>query len=223
MFANRRKPLVLLGVACTLGLGRSAGAHEGHDHPAPSRGGTVVMSKAHHFEVVFARDGLKVYPLAPADTPAAIARLTGTATLTIPGAPKPFAYALKPMPEAPGRPPAALGVAVDLGRVPVRGTTVAIRVAGLADPAEPTAAFTVPFAPGGGAPGIAVAPATKADEPAIAAQKTCKVSGEALDSMGGPLKVTLGGRSTYVCCQSCVKEIRANPAKFLGAPAPARP
>jgi len=218
MHANLRKIPLAPRAALILGIGLigPAGAHEGHDHPAAAHGGVVAMSKAHRFEVVFARDGLKVHPLAPADTPAAIAGLTGTATLTIPGVPKPFTYALRPMPEAPGRAPVALGVAVDLGKVPAKGATVAFRVAGLADPAEPTAAFTVPFAPIG-PPAITAAKSTAADAKAIAAQKTRPVSKESLGWMGTPVKLTRGDRSIFLCCGICEKDVRADPDKFFGA------
>lgn len=36
------------------------------------------------------------------------------------------------------------------------------------------------------------------------AQKICPVSGKKLTSMGGPVKVEMGGRTLFVCCQGCV-------------------
>jgi hypothetical protein len=65
---------------------------------------------------------------------------------------------------------------------------------------------------------ITIGKATQADQPAIAKQKTCPNSGEPLGSMGVPIKVTRGERSVFLCCQSCVKTVLANPDKFLGAP-----
>ena len=34
--------------------------------------------------------------------------------------------------------------------------------------------------------------------------------------MGGPLKVTRGDRSVFLCCKSCLKDLRADPDKYLG-------
>jgi YHS domain-containing protein len=34
--------------------------------------------------------------------------------------------------------------------------------------------------------------------------------------MGGPLKVTRDGKSTFVCCKGCLKELQANPEKYFG-------
>lgn len=46
-------------------------------------------------------------------------------------------------------------------------------------------------------------------------QKTCPVSGEALGSMGGPIKIMHEGRAVFLCCSGCEKEFRADPEKFL--------
>ncbi len=37
--------------------------------------------------------------------------------------------------------------------------------------------------------------------------------------MGGPLKVSLGDKSTFICCKGCLKEVQANPEKYFGASA----
>lgn len=46
-------------------------------------------------------------------------------------------------------------------------------------------------------------------------QRTCPVMGSLLGSMGQPIKVTVNGRSTYVCCQGCVASVQQNPARYL--------
>jgi uncharacterized protein YbaR (Trm112 family) len=63
--------------------------------------------------------------------------------------------------------------------------------------------------------------ATKTDQRAIDAQKTCPVSGEGLGSMGTPIKVTRGDRSVFLCCPACLKKVEAEPDKFLGTTADA--
>src|SRR5690606_6737623 len=39
-------------------------------------------------------------------------------------------------------------------------------------------------------------------------QKACPVSGEPLGSMGAPIKVTVEGRSLFVCCEGCVEDAK---------------
>ena len=44
--------------------------------------------------------------------------------------------------------------------------------------------------------------------------KTCVVSGEALGSMGEPVKVSHEGREIRLCCKNCEKGFQKDPAKF---------
>ena len=202
-------------------LGGIASADDGHKHGAPLHGGKVAMTKEYHFEVVLAKDGLKVYPRSHEDKPLEASRLTGTATFYHPNSPKPwFERKLAPISAGPGQPIASIGTAVDLAKLPASGAKVEFKVEGLPEAAETTASFSVPVAL---APSneIVVAKATQADAKEVAALKTCPVSKEDLDSMGGPLKVTRGDKSTFICCKGCLKQIQANPDKFLGAQASA--
>lgn len=204
-----------------LALGGLALADDGHKHGAPHHGGKVAMTKEYHFEVVFAKDGLKVYPRSHEDQPIDASRLTGTATFYHPDSPKPwFERKLAPTAASPGKAPASIGSSVDLSKVPATGAKVQFKVEGLPEAAETTASFTVPFAvaPGGE---LVVTKATQVDAKAVAALKNCPVSKEDLGSMGGPLKVTRGDKATFICCKGCLKEIQANPDKFLGAQASA--
>jgi hypothetical protein len=45
--------------------------------------------------------------------------------------------------------------------------------------------------------------------------KTCIVSGEALDRMGKPRDVVVGGRLVRLCCADCKKDLEKDPAKFI--------
>jgi hypothetical protein len=132
----------------TLGIGLvdMATAQEGPKVARTARGGDLVTTPRHQFEVFFYRTGLRVFPRGTAGVPVDVAKLSGTVTVTIPGAPKPFVYPLKGGPATGGREPESLDLIVDLSRVPVTGSTVAFEVTGLADPAEGRVSFTVPFA-----------------------------------------------------------------------------
>ncbi|WP_395737099.1 hypothetical protein [Prosthecobacter sp.] len=59
---------------------------------------------------------------------------------------------------------------------------------------------------------------TKAPEgiPATYPLKTCAVSGEAFGGeMGKPVKVSHEGTDVYLCCKSCLKDFKADPAKYV--------
>jgi len=46
-------------------------------------------------------------------------------------------------------------------------------------------------------------------------QLSCPVSGEPLGSMGKPWKVSALGRSFYLCCKGCEKDVKADPKGVL--------
>jgi hypothetical protein len=195
------------------------------------RGGTLVKTGRHQFEVFFYKTGVRVFPRNAAEKPVAVSALNGTAMFVLPGVSKPFVYPLQGAVAGNGPAPRSLDLGVDLSKVPVSGTKVTFEIHGLADPAEPSATFTLPFAlPGPAATATAtptatprVVPATlsitraaAADQPAINAQRVCRVSGAPLGSMGTPIKAARGDRAIFLCCQGCVKRIQANPDQYLG-------
>ncbi len=59
---------------------------------------------------------------------------------------------------------------------------------------------------------------TKAPEgvPASYPLKKCVVSDEAFGGeMGKPVKVTHEGTDVYLCCKSCLKDFKADPARYV--------
>lgn len=213
--------LLVMFATLSLGLAASASADDEHEHGAPLHGGKVAMTKEYHFEVVFAKDGFKVYPRSHEGQPVDASRLTGTATFYHPSSPKPwFERKLTATSASPGKPVSSIGTAIDLSKVPTSGAKAEFKIEGLPEAAETTASFTVPVAMAATREIVAIK-ATKADEKAVAALKSCPVSKEDLNSMGGPLKVTRGDKSTFICCKGCLKELQSNPDKFFGAQASA--
>ena len=53
------------------------------------------------------------------------------------------------------------------------------------------------------------------DRQLAARQKVCPVTEKPLDSMGGPVKVDLGGRVVFICCKGCEGRLRKNAAEYL--------
>jgi YHS domain-containing protein len=46
-------------------------------------------------------------------------------------------------------------------------------------------------------------------------QRVCPVSGELLGAMGKPFKTTVKGRTVFLCCEGCEKELKDNADKYL--------
>lgn len=226
MHPASRKSRAAVWAVLALGLG-STGPSPAQDAVGPHRG-VLESTKHHRFEVVFTADGFKVFPSGIEGKPLDVAKLSGKATFYHPNSPKPwFERALSPM-AGPGQTPGSLDCTIDLSKVRLPGVKTAFEVNGLADPAEPSASFAVPFGPPRASPAAPVRPAptpvaitfaksTRADQPAINKQRVCLVSGESLGSMGAPIKATRGNSSVFLCCQACLKKVQANPDQYFGA------
>jgi hypothetical protein len=196
--------------------------HAGHDHgehahSSPEHGGTITETDHYRFEVVLKRDGLRVYPHGEGLSPTDVAALKGRAYFLMPGA-KAYSdpYPLRPLAPAAGQPADALGVDVDLSGVPTEGAKVTFQVWGLPEQAEPKAEFTVPFALSEPVE-IRVAKATAADAIGVAAQGICPISGDDLTAMGGPIRVSRGEESLFLCCQGCLDPIKAEPDRYFAS------
>lgn len=53
-------------------------------------------------------------------------------------------------------------------------------------------------------------------------QKICPVTDALLGSMGTPVKVTVKGRTVFLCCEGCEEDINKNADKYLAKLAQAR-
>lgn len=53
------------------------------------------------------------------------------------------------------------------------------------------------------------------DQALVDAQKICPVGKQELGSMGTPIKVMLGDRPVFVCCEGCREPLLAEPDKYL--------
>lgn len=64
-----------------------------------------------------------------------------------------------------------------------------------------------------GMEGVSLLP--PAEQAAALAQRTCPVTGLPLGAHGKPLKVQLGNRTVFVCCEGCILALKSNPDKYL--------
>jgi hypothetical protein len=136
---------LMLGGLTGIGPFRPVAAQDVPSSAKTTRGGLLAKTEHHQFEVFFYPTGLRVFPQSVHGTPVAVSKLTGTATFTLPGAPKPFVYTLKGASAAGGREPESLDLSIDLSKVPAAGSKVAFEIDGLDAPAGGHVSFTVPF------------------------------------------------------------------------------
>ncbi|WP_038160689.1 hypothetical protein [Verrucomicrobium sp. BvORR106] len=62
---------------------------------------------------------------------------------------------------------------------------------------------------------MASAPVASAADPKPYPLKTCVVSDDELGTMGKPYEFTHDGQQIKLCCKSCLKKFKADPAKYL--------
>jgi hypothetical protein len=218
--ASKYLPTFCAALALAIGFIDVSRAHADPVRGSAPHGGTLEKTKHYQFEVVCAADGIKVYAYGMEGKPLDGSKLTGTATFYHPSSPKPwFDRPLRAVAVGPGQAASSLNLTTDLSKVPAKGVKVVIEITGLPDPDEATSTITVAYSVPSVSPAvITFTKATSADQAAISAQKVCKISGGDLFAMGGPVKVSRGDKSTFICCKSCLKEIQANPDKYLGKP-----
>ncbi len=140
--ATTRMLIAGVAIAGAWGLG-SPGLGEGQETPQvvkTARGGLLVKTPRHQFEVFFFPTGVRVLSKTAAGQPVDLAGATGTATFYHPNSPRPWFS--RPLRASGG----TLDLAIGLGNAPASGAIVTIQVAGLADASEPAATFTVPLA-----------------------------------------------------------------------------
>jgi YHS domain-containing protein len=80
---------------------------------------------------------------------------------------------------------------------------------------RPTATFGQPVAVSKPKPQVTLAALDQGDEAGIARQRVCPVTGAALDSMGSPVKVLVGGQALYLCCKGCLAKVQSAPEAYL--------
>jgi hypothetical protein len=107
-----------------------------------ARGGLLVTTPQHQFEVFFFRTGVRVFPQTGAGQPVDITGATGTATFYHPNSPQPWFS--RPLIAKPGQ-PGSLDLAIGLTNAPASGAKVEFEVTGLAGAGDAAAKFNVPL------------------------------------------------------------------------------
>lgn len=173
-------------------------------------GGELAYAAATWHEVVFRPDGVRVFLYDGKGQPVDVSRIGGQITMTVDGNPKPYTYPLRPDTTR-GAAINTLHLALDLSKVPDGRMQTEFSISGIPSQSQP-ARFAQKFYI-----------TRSAAEVAIAQQRICPVSGNALGSMGAPPAVRIGDRDVYVCCADCTNALKADPQKYLAKLPPVGP
>jgi hypothetical protein len=182
--------------------------------PAP-HGGRMTTLKSLSVEVVCQPREIRVYLYDPLPTPADVKNVKGEVVLQRRSGKAESPVALRFVAAATEREQSYLAAAVDLSGVKDGDVTATIKLENVlgADPA--TVKFSQPVILAKPRLEVVVAPLDDSDKPLIAQQKVCPVTGAALDSMGGPIKVLVGQQPLYLCCEGCLGKVKKDPEKYL--------
>ncbi len=147
--------VILGGIPPIAGPGRGRAQQEAAPERS-ERGGALVRTPRYRFELFCYTSGLRLFASDPSGAPIDASTLEGTATFYHPNSLDPwFTRPIRPAPTQPGHPSQSLDLAIDLGTVPRTGATVTFAIAGLPDPEEPAARFSLPFTLVASGPGSA--------------------------------------------------------------------
>jgi YHS domain-containing protein len=173
-------------------------------------------------EVVYRPQEIRVYLYEASMRPLKARGVQGRATMKVQGRGQVFVRTLGHVALPAGsREQDYLSAKVDLSHVRDGSITVRFDLSDLPDPKQSQLTFTQEFALSKIPLKVTLVALTKADQPGIARQKVCPVTGAALGSQGTPVKVLIGdhpedgARPVYLCCKGCLEKTENNPELYL--------
>ena len=189
--------------------------HGGYDQPAPPpHGGQLATLKPLTFEVVYQPQEVRIYVYGPLPQPPTEEAMRGEIFLERRSDQRMARLALRHV-ERPKGEQDYLSAPVDLSQIRGGELTATIKVENVPLLPHATATFTQEVFLSQAWPEVVLATLDQSDRALIARQKVCPVTGAALDSMGGPVKVLVGQRPLYLCCKGCLGKVQSDPEAYL--------
>lgn len=210
------------------GASRTTDSHSEHNHASskppmklgldagdlqPMYGGQVSATKWHYFEVIYLPQETRVYVYSPSRSPLEGIGLRGEAVMQINGNSTPFRYPLKERMDSRHR--VYGSIEVDVTRVRDGDMQVTFELERLPFKEEKKATFTQTFYLTRPPVKVTVAPLAPADGALIMQQETCPVMETGLREQGNPVKLLVGDEPLFVCCVSCIDEVKKHPQETL--------
>ncbi len=194
--------------------GAPQGEHAAQKEPAPPHGGQLTAADPLTFEVVYLPQEIRLYLYRGVPRPQSAKGVTGEVSLQLRNDKRATRVALRHVAQRAGQQD-YLSAPVDLSRVKAGELTAAIKLANLPLQNHRGITFTQAVVVSKAKPQVTLAALDQSDEAGIARQKVCPVTGAALDSMGGPVKVLVGGQPLYLCCKGCLGKVQSAPEAYL--------
>jgi hypothetical protein len=186
-------------------------------------GGEYLVTQTSYYEVVYMPLQTRIYLFDKKMKPLSARDVHVQMSLTLPdeSSPRriPFQYVTLPAGTAEQD---YVVAALDIRKIE-HETPITIEFSGLPDRQHPTALFTPLFSPANVRPYVARVLLTQADSDAIARQRVCPVSGQALSPNGRIVKLYIADRPLYVSGEDCVSAVEKSPEKYLWRPAGSEP
>ena len=230
---------VLLILAATTSAASLALAHEGAHGPGPSRpsapvrtaprtrpvgpaydppfvaphGGQLSRTTGNSFEVVYGPYETRIYVYDMFRSPKSAQGIQGSATMQVQSTGRAFRYPVQFVP-TPGVQD-YLTIPVDLTHVRDGDMKITFELANVPSDVEPSAHFTQIFSMSRAPAAITVVPLTENDRALVEKQRVCPVMDAGLNEHGQPIKLMVGGQPVFVCCESCVEEVKKDPQKYV--------
>jgi hypothetical protein len=108
-----------------------------------------------------------------------------------------------------------LSATADLSGAKEKSLMATIKLRNLPVANHSTAEFSRAVVVSESKPTVTPAELDKSDQAGIAHQKVCPVTGAKLGSMGDPIKLLIGGKPLYLCCQGCLNKVKNDPRAYL--------
>ena len=174
----------------------------------------MTTAKPLTFEVVYLPQEIRVYLYGAMPLPETSKDVTGEVSLQRPYDERATRAALRYVAQPAGQQD-YLAAPVDLSRVKDGDLTATVKLANLPLQNRPGIAFAQSVVVSKAKAQVSLAALDQSDQAGIARQRVCPVTGAALDSMGGPIKVLVGGQPLYLCCKGCLGKVQSDPEAFL--------
>lgn len=178
--------------------------------PRTPHGGRFLDAGLYGLEVVYLPRETRVYLFGRSMEPLSTQTLQAQMSPHARGESSPQHILLQHVPSSGPKDQDYLAAAVDMTQLPDE-TPISFRFEKLPDRRHSKAEFAPIFHPSEIRPDVVRVSFVQADREGLTRQKTCSVTGALLGSMGEPIKVLVGDRPLYLCCDGCIERVKKAP------------
>ena len=179
---------------------------------SPPHDGQVSSLKLQHVEVVYEPQGIRVYLYDARGTPLSAEKVAGNVALQVRSTAQEARIPLQYVAAAPGGLD-FLATAIDLSNIQDGDMLATFDLRNLPFVDESQVRISQVFALSKGTISVTQFPLSEADREAVLQQELCPVTQTAFDH-GPPIKLLVGGKAMYVCCDGCIGDVKKNPEQY---------